>query len=207
MSLLKCTHLEGFERVLKQDPAILRHPDVLYSPMDGSGKPWGIFDHGGRLISACGYFRGHSQMVNGQAFLTPLDYSDITTRAPEDIYVYGGNIHQHCGHFLLATLSRFWAFENPALQNIKIFYHAREDIQTLFKQKFISDLFSAMGLGPGSFVKFAEPTLITNLIVPCPGFEETGFAHSAFSRLGQRLGDLLTKDFISKESNTSRRGQ
>lgn len=202
MSLLKCTHLEGFERVLQQDPAILRHPDVLYSPMDGSGNPWGIFDHGGRLLPACGYFRGHSQMVNGQAFLTPLDYSDITKRAPEDVYVYGGYIHRHYGHFLLSTLSRFWAFEHQSLQNIKIVYHAHEDIDTLFKQPFIADLFGAMGLVSDNFIKFSEPTLITTLIVPCPSFEETGYAHDAFSRLGMRLGDILTKNHILNASDS-----
>ena len=201
MPLLTCEDLRGPELVVEQDPAILTLPEVLYFPIEESGLNWGIFDHGGRLVSPCAYFTGPDQAVDTRRFLAPIRYTEVEGRAPDDVYIYGGSVFHHYGHFLLSTFCRYWAFESLGMESLKIVYHGREDSTVLFARPFIAELFGAMGLGPDNFVRFDKPTRIARLIVPCPSFEETGFAHRAFLRLGHRLGEKLTRNLAAAPSD------
>ena len=202
MPLLECSHVEGTETVIEQDPAILTLPEVVYIPINTIGAGIGaIYDHGGRLIPASAYFRGYGSGALGNELIAPLRYGDVAARAPDELYIYGGFIHGHYGHFLLSTLSRYWCFHKIYSKNIKIIYHAAEDIVDLFRKPFIATLFGALGLGPEDFVSFTEPTQVRRLVIPAPGFEETGFAYRTFSTFGRTLGEMLTKSEPAERSD------
>ena len=202
MPLLKCWDLEGSETIIEQDPAILTLPDVMYVPFNHPHLRWGVYDHGGRLVPPCAYFRGPGSGALGNELMTPLRYNDVVTRAPDEVYIYGGFLHGHYGHFLLSTLSRYWFFDRTQYKGIKILYHAQESIADLFQKQFFADSFGAMGLFAEDFVCFEEPVRINKLIVPCPSFEETGFAHRAFSIQAHKIGDILTKAAVIERSDT-----
>ncbi len=202
MVLLRCADLEGEETLVEQDPAILSLPDVIYVPVNYAKSQWGIYDHGGRLVPSCCYFRGPHSGAMGHELMMPLRHGDVVAHAPERLYVYGGFIHGHYGHFILSTLSRYWNVVEDRRDDLRILYHSNEDIAASFQRPFIADLFGAMGLGLDNFVCFDEPTRISRLVVPCPSFEETGFAHRAFARLGRALGDILTGGDVQDRSET-----
>ncbi len=67
-----------------------------------------------------------------------------------------------------------------------------DDLTALFNRPFIAEIFAALGLRRENFVSFDRPTVIPELVIPGPAFEETGFAYKGFGKFCNRIGDILT---------------
>ncbi|GBQ89326.1 glycosyltransferase family 61 protein [Asaia krungthepensis] len=108
--------------------------------------------------------------------------------APEKSYFYGGNITSHFGHFLTETLPRYWCYRER-YDGMKILVHAEKTLEMLFGLGWLSGFFALLDLTRDDFVVFERPTLLHQLIIAGTSFEENHFAHHAFARFCNELGE------------------
>ncbi len=191
MSLIKCTAIIGSQTLVEFEPSIHRIEGAVYAPLGRHDMPWGIYDHGRKLFLPAGTFRGPDVIAPGTVLVMPQPYDTIGNVAPNASYVYAGWLHGHYGHFLLSSLSRFWATASYADRDTKILYHGPETAEQLFENPFFSAIFSALGIGVDRFVSFSEPTIISSLTIPAPSFEESSFVHRNFASFGNELGRAI----------------
>ena len=198
MSLITCRHLHGACVVHQGLPPIETHDDVVYLPNTAEhGAAWGIFGADRQLVPITGFHRGPVRHLAMQAASTGFDVGAVTETAPEPVYLYGGAIHTHYGHFLLSTLSRLWPLAVPGslpstvLGGVrpKILCNAGDDPAAWFAHPHIGFCFTHLGLTPQDFVRFDRPVRLRRLIVAQPAFEELSAAWPAFATLGHAIGD------------------
>ncbi len=177
-------------QVVAADSSLREHRDALYMPFGPNGidadTEWGIYDQGGALAQDAAYCRGPARTPVGQRphMAAPADIAD----APDETYIYAGPLILHYGHFLLATLSRFWPYAGGAPHGPKFLWHAHCDPLAVRDYPYITATLGALGLTPDRFVRFTRPTRIRRLIVPAPAFEEGHCVHVAFQRLCRGIG-------------------
>lgn len=189
MALLPANGRHGGFVIHRSEPRIEDHLNVVYVPNTAeTGRAWGIFDEQGRLVPATGFYRGPTHKLVMQEPTTTLDLMSVRDEAPDDVYLYGGAMHVHYGHFLLSTLSRYWSISAHGRGTTKMLVNAGDDAAHWFAYPHISYAFGQLGLGPDDFVRFDRPTRIRRLIVPSPSFEEEHYAHTAFADLGHIIG-------------------
>ncbi|WP_158625420.1 MULTISPECIES: glycosyltransferase 61 family protein [unclassified Asaia] len=180
---------EGLKTFLA-DPAIRILEDGLYVPrIPGHyDRNFGLYDIYGRLVQEAGPRRGWPTQPLGQSASCCVSPSSSHPRAPEGCYFYGGNINDHFGHFLTETLPRYWCYRER-YAGMKILVHAEKTLDTLFSQAWIAGFFALLGLGQSDFVVFERPTRLRMLVVAGTSLEENHFAHQAFARFCNDLGE------------------
>ena len=185
------THL----RVIGPDPAISDHEDVLYIPVSiytgFDGDPaWGLYDRSGRLIPTASYYRfTDRQRVGSTAQLTEIPTD--ADQAPDEHYVYAGQLTLHFGHFIVTSLARLWPFAAGLPPGARLLWHTPHEPAAFPTAPFAAQAVSALGFGTDQFRRFTRPTRIKRVTVIAPAFEENHFAHHAFARLGRAIGDRL----------------
>lgn len=189
--LKRCSESWGSSRVLGPDPEIGHHCGVAYLPF-GQGENWGIYGLQGNLIADTVDLHGpqgehhHEQLpALNPACLTDLD------EAPDEVYVYGGFISPHYGHFIINSLARQWPRVRGPQPKIKILSHGPANPDHWFGRPFIKEIFNALGLMREDFVTFDRPTLIPRLIVPLTSLREQHYVHAVFGELCARIGRNL----------------
>lgn len=188
MSLIKCTAVIGSQTLVEFDPAIHRIEGAIYAPLGIDTTPWGIYDHGRKFFLPSGTFRGPDLIAPGTTVIMPEAYDSINEVAPDACYIYIGWLHGHYGHFLLSSLSRFWARADFQDKNIKLLYHGPDTIEKLFDKPFFSAISAALKIKAERFICFDKLTIIKSLIIPTPAFEESRFVHRRFAVFGNELG-------------------
>jgi hypothetical protein len=198
MQLHVAVGMHGNYSVLDDDPDILRLHNIIYSPFGGRPEePWGIYDHGQKAVMPCLFWQGGpNRNVSAQQVLTPLQFPMVEKDRSEQTYIYVGLFHEHYGHFLLSTFCRYWATHLFQDANHKLLFHSDHDIAYWFAKPHIAILFAGLGLSPDRFVRFEHSVALTEIIIPCPSFEETGFAHRAFVRSCNALGAKLAAPYL-----------
>jgi len=91
------------------------------------------------------------------------------------------------------TLPRYWCGRR-FYEGLKILVHAEKTLDSLFALPWLADFFSLLGLERKDFVVFERPTRIRMLIVAGSAFEENHFAHKAFARYCNELGEKHGED-------------
>ncbi len=151
-------------------------------------QSWGLYDAEGRLIEAAAYLRD-GRLV-GQSWSVDLETLAVTD-APPGPYLYGGNMIDHFGHFLISTLSRYWLGVEEDLSSYKILCHGQGVPQDWWAHTFIRDIFSAVGLGVDNFVVFKTPTRLQDIIVPRSSAEEHKYVHAIYAQWCNQVGRSL----------------
>lgn len=187
--LHRCSTVLGGDTILSGLPTSIQLKKALYVPV-GMPEP-GLFDWSGKRIVEGSLFRGipSPQNLSGGPF-SSFEPSLVDNFAPNHTYIYIGKIEKHYGHFLVSTLSRLW---HPSLRNrmAKILFTNQESIEEIFELESIAEIFSALGLDRNSFVRFDRPTIVQNVIVPSPSFNENMNAYPAFYDLCQKIGHRI----------------
>ena len=200
-ALLKCKDFVGGTTLVESPPAILTLHDVIYVPLHHPGSQPGIFDHGQKLVLQSWYFRGARSLATGRDLSTPYTPSMVET-APDDCYIYGGWLHDHFGHFLLSSLSRYWSTlpaDNPSL---KILFHSDRDMEWWFARPWFAAMMGGLGLAKERFVRFEGPVRLRRLLLPAPAFEEESFVHRGFATSCNALGRTLAGGLGALRDNT-----
>lgn len=194
MPLVDCTEIWGSCDFIEGRPEVKEFKNVIYYPKTNGvpafeiDKRWGIYDESRKLIMDAAYLRGANQVLVGQSEVAE-DKEDIHD-APDGVYIYGGPIHSHFGHFIISTLARFWSI-NPG-NGVKILCHSHQKPSDWFSRPFTKDIFESLGLRESDFVCFSQPTRVERLIVPGAAFEEHHFVHQEFATMCHRVGRKLT---------------
>lgn len=179
-SLFRANQTIGHTTLVKRVPPILT-VDALYIP-----NVWGLYDHGRHLITASGYFRGPLIEPIGASNTTEFNFEEVAAVAPTDNYYYIGPIHAHYGHFLLATFSRFWALRQLShLKKMKLVTFSLPDLSS---HPYIEHLLNAVGYSKDDLISFSHPTIIENVYIPWPSFEETNYVYEIFSNFYNDIG-------------------
>jgi capsular polysaccharide biosynthesis protein len=186
-----CNRFWGRRTIISATPAVEEHWGVLYMPFTSNiyfdrDPSWGVYDHQGDLIEAAALFRGPEKKLIGQDWRSN---AHAVEEAPDDVYIYGGPIIPHFGHFLTASLARLWYFRERPDDETKILVHYG-DLTNLSQHTYMVDMFDSLGITK-RLVAFRQPTRIRKLIVPRPAFEEQAFAHRVFADLCHDIGSRL----------------
>jgi hypothetical protein len=187
-SLRLCNAWWGASEIRHEPPLLEVFEDVLYLPFR-AGEPWGLYDREGRPIEGAVDRHGPAQVTFAQVLSSDLPPGTVVDEAPEDLYVYGGRMTAHYGHFLLNMLSRYWPCAGGSPPEGRILYQG--DPGRWFDTAFIADAFGGLGLHENDFARFERPTRIPRVLVPHPALLEQTRVHAVFRELCVRLGRSL----------------
>jgi capsular polysaccharide biosynthesis protein len=198
--LRRCSTMWGKASLKAADPDVSYHSGAVYLPYSND-RSWGIYDATGKLIpDAVDYHGPSGQIENQKPDIDLVDFGRVQ-EAPEEIYIYGGFLNPHYGHFIVNSLSRQWVHLENQMPRAKILWHGPADAKTWFKIPFIKAIFEAIGLPENRFATFDKPTLIPRLLVPHASFNEQHYVHAAFGRLCRRIGgNVLQRSVINERS-------
>lgn len=199
-SLHLCTALWGSADVYEEPPSIevIRNGFYLPYSMDQS---WGVFFGDGRLIQKSVDFRDGTHLPVGQTLTTQTTAKSITDTAPDDVYIYGGFINPHFGHFLINTLPRFWAMTKIRSPNTKILCHGPGTPQQWFAVPHIGRIFGLLGLFPSDFIKFDAPVRLRRVVVPATSLEEQLAGYRSYAQMCNEIGSRIRATNKSEYSN------
>jgi hypothetical protein len=183
-----CAELWGAAHVIQRDPGYEVHQHVSYVPI-GCSDPWGIYDHGGRIVHAATDYRENTFSSHGQSLEHVLSPS-FHDRA-RGTFIYGGKISNHYGHFLVNTLPRLWNIGKIRTPNTPILCHGEGGPADWFNIPFLAQAFSTLGLSPGDFVAFDAPTIVETLVVPRTSFQEQYAGHVVYGQLCREISERL----------------
>lgn len=185
-----CTELWGAVDIRDGDPAVHVISDGFYLPYE-YGRAWGLFGNDGRSIPVAIDYREGIHLPPDQHATTPLTANTISATAPDGVYIYGGRINPHFGHFLVNTLPRFWAMSRIRSPSTKILCHGSGTPEGWFGIPFIAAAFGMLGLSPCDFVNFDEPMRLRRVVVPATSLEEQRAGYEVYGTLCGAIGDRI----------------
>ena len=209
MVLATCRRLWGQANYIDGDPPVEVYRNVLYDA-------GGLYDTRRRLLPECSHYRAVPVLhaAPGDPFqkrVTDQEPSAVRAEAADDVYLWGGYLFSHYGHFVVGPLARLWTVPQMTGRRPKILVWG-ESADHCFAQPFARDLLGQLGIARDDLVSFDRPTRIREVIVPGPSFEENHFVHNAFGRLCRGIAAGLsgvhgerssTPVYISKARLTS----
>ena len=201
MPLTDVGHLIGDYAVIPDDPDVLTLRHVIYTPFGEAGPHWGLFDNGRKLITQAAFWQGGPPRTPSQVPITRLSWREVTEEAPDPSYIYGGIMHEHYGHFLLSTYSRYWNHALLADSRRKILYHSDHDMEFWFARPYVAAILGGLGLSPDRFVRFHTSLRIREIVLPAPAMEEAGFVYTAFASSSNALGRRIAEPHIGRTSD------
>jgi len=182
----------GRDTLIHSDPIVTHLKNVAYVPFNADGH-WGLYCDDGSLIEESLDYRGVERSLVNQNKNSCDEPKDILENGSGDIFLYGGRIHLHYGHFLINTLPRLWATKEYSIDSLKIVMHSQFSVDDLFARESLVSVLGALGLTPRNFVVPLVPVRIREIIVPSTSFCEQNFAHSCFRDFCRSLGDMISK--------------
>jgi hypothetical protein len=187
--------IHGRTKLFEERPNICIERNALYMPTYGAnhaeGRAAGLFKSTGKLILEASRFRGPEPHSIGSPISTSFDASMAKNVFSEPLF-YMGQFANHYGHFLVDTLCRLWAYKRSEKSIFKILYHGNEDaVDFLNKNHYMKTIFNSLGITDSTFIKFDEPTIISEVFVPEPAFEELSFVFKEFAQFFNMVGDLI----------------
>ncbi len=192
MPLIRTSLAYGFTTAITdKDPRIEVYEDVLYVPFNQNGWEPGIYDRGRKLIIASADFRAMPQAgpVFGK-YVGNVD-PDSVLDVIEEPLIFGCHFIPHYGHFLLSTLSRYWATAQIRTRGERILHLHPAPVDVFFAKSYVKDTLGQLDLAPADFLSFDRPVRIAKLTIPAPSFEENNIAYTAFSTLCHGIGDKI----------------
>lgn len=185
-----CTALWGTADIHDADPKVSVVRNGFYMPY-AHAQSWGLFEGDGRPIAAAADLREGVHLPPDQVLETHLTAVEITETAPNGVYIYGGRINSHFGHFLINTLPRFWAMAQVRSPQTPILCHGPGTPNEWFGVPFIAAAFGLLGLSPRDFVTFDVPTRLRAVVVPSTSLEEQSAGYIAYAKMCLGIGDRL----------------
>lgn len=184
--------IHGGESIIDRSLRYKVLSNALYIPKNRTSwydndANWGIFD-GDKLDIDTAYIRGPGENTVGQSWIKPDLKQSI--QFLEGVYVYGGTIQPHYGHFLFDGIARYWHNE----RSFKFIVQGPTTVEDWFSYKPIPEIFNTLGLNKESFLRPDYPTFIENLIVPEPSIRETHSVHEEYGHMGTRIGHKFVPD-------------
>ncbi len=185
MSLAACTAVLGQSTLLDGAPDVHVYHDVLFDPASKA-----LYDRARRLIISAAYLRGtpQFQFIHGSPFVSRLDPDMVEQDLFEGTHIFLGVLHHQYGHFLVNTLSRFWALGDHQSPDTRLFF-INGDPAPDFDERYKRICFETFGLRLEDFARLTKPTRLRRVIVPGSSFEENNLVYRVYGRMMHGLGD------------------
>jgi capsular polysaccharide biosynthesis protein len=188
--LTVCTRISGDHQILPGLPTVSKLNDLVYLPLTNDGK-WGVYDQSGTAIENAFNFRGRGRSPIRQSLEIEVP-ANLQAAADEEI-IYVGTLYPHFGHFITTTLSRFWYVQQqPEKARLRLLYHDAVGPERVFLKSYVAQIFRAMDLDIGNFIRFEAPTLLRGqVILPEPAFRENFGAYETLVPCARRIGERI----------------
>lgn len=187
----------GTATKLVSEPEIHHYRNAAYIPRNSGIDSVGLYDSGRKLILYSSYSRGPDLFQSMSPMTLACHYEDIKLKIP-GTYIYVGDIHSHYGHFLLSTMSRFWP-HHIFMSDLPILYLDRVGGDENWNLPHIRQILEAAGIDKRRFVKYDEPCIVENIILPYPAFEEGNFVHQNYGSMCRRFSDKFSENWSSPD--------
>lgn len=186
-SLKRTFDIWGEARITCEPPRLRTVENAHYLPFVHDG-PWGVFDADRRIVEESVDYLGPERRLQYQVTDWPPGLSGPIEEAPEEHYLYLGQLNPHYGHFIVNTLARFWpmleAGDHPPLLCHSYFGgHA-----LLSGRSFVVDILDRLGLRLADLTVFDRPVRVRRLTVAAPALQEMASAHPLMAALGDAVG-------------------
>ena len=195
--LRECDQRWGDCAVVGDDPAVEKHYDVVFMPLNPNiwfehDSNWGVYGADGSLIEAAAHRREPDGRLHGQRERHDFELNNIRERVVDETLVYGGPLIPHFGHFICSTLSRLWWVARDGLAGRRVVFHGFGPVRhELAVRPFLAALLGGLGLSADNLVILRRPTRLDRLIVPKPAFQEQRCASRAYNYVADRIGTAL----------------
>ncbi len=198
--LIRCSSLWGSQSIIDHDPALAVIPDAFYWPYS-AGRVWGLFGSDGASITASVDLREGMHPSPDQVVAPTMPAAAISQTAPDGVYIYGGRISTHYGHFLINTLPRFWNIIKLRTPRTRILCHGAGRPEDWFAIPFIAQAFHLLGLTQHDFVSFDENVRLRSVVIPSTSLEEQKAGYRAYRRLCFDMGERVRNATILEASD------
>ena len=138
-----------------------------------------IYDADARLIPDSAFMRGVPKLhLLGAVEKLDMVPRRVSERLPPARYFWIGVFHAHFGHFLVSTLSRFWALGEDVVT--WTFLYVGPSPEDLWKLDHVRTSLTALGIAVGQLRQVSGPLLIPFVTIAQPSFVENFGASPAF---------------------------
>ena len=197
--LTRLTDFYGNSAFIEDDPACVRHRDVLCVPAGTAGSSPGLFDRGRKMLGAAADHRATPHPQHPHDPYTTLDPERFDF-APDDFdYVFLGTLTGHYGHFITTAMARLWVARLASGARTRYVVLNRRPVEGFFDTEFLAEILGAVGVGPDNLASFDHPVRFRRITVPNPAIEEHNFSHRVFGTLCARIGDLMVPEHPAQD--------
>lgn len=187
-SLKRTFGISGEVRITQEPPRLRVVENAHYLPFVHDGA-WGVFDAERRIVEESVDFLGPERQPQHQVTDWPPDLSGPIEEAPEEHYLYLGQLNPHYGHFIVNTLARFWPMLDEGGDRPKLLCHGYfGGHELLAGRPFVTDILDRLGLRLADLTVFDRPVRIRRLTVAAPALREMASAHPVMAALGDAVG-------------------
>ncbi|MGY2052993.1 glycosyltransferase family 61 protein [Methylobacterium sp. JK268] len=187
-ALRRISDLWGEARILTEPPRLRTVRNARYLPL-AQGGAWGVFDADRRIVEESVDYVGPERHLPHQIVDWPADMPDPVEEAPEEHYLYVGQINPHYGHFIINTLARFWPLLDAAGARMPILCHGPVEAHgRLSSPAFVATILERLGLRLADLTVFDRPVRVRRVTVIAPALRELAWAHPRMAALGEVIG-------------------
>ena len=173
-------------RFIQSPPALTEYDDVIYAPSTRTWKPFDgcLYDAAGARIDASVIHRNHDDLALTSE---PATYAGRAADLPrhDGAALYLGYFNWHYGHFLLETLSYWWALVEQHPDVDRYLIHLPD--KAVLDKPYVQACLAAVGIDRSQLLHFDAPTRLTHVIVPNASFQLNSHVYRSYRTLMNRL--------------------
>lgn len=178
-------------RLIPAKPALTTYRNVIYTPAVRGGAKQRVgclYDEALNQIDHSLTLRRRSDdLFNTDPPRFTGDLSDLPVYDRPVLYM--NHIRPHFGHFIMETLSNWWALTENLDGIDRYCFHAYDP--ALVQRPYIKACLDAMGITAENLVTFDRPTRLSQVIVPQTSFQLQSHTHTVYREFMNKLALAL----------------
>lgn len=184
-------------RLLRTPPPTETYHDAVYLPAVRAPKvkQGSLYDAQLDQIASSVTRRGLSdKKINTDPDRLSIDKNVLPVY--EQPVLYLGLLRLHYGHFLMESLSHWWALSEEFPEVERILFHVFDP--QVFEKPVVKAALAAMNITRESIVYFDEPTRLSKVIVPTSSFQARSHIYEKYSETLRGLSEALLPRFSER---------